>query len=107
MAPPPFSAAPVRNQAARLKRLPRHLIKQAALGAVRFIVSRPQLDDFLRRQIYRFPGIAGQIRAAVAYSRRSDWQSLPPVLSDEAELSADAHQVLRDLIRVADRTRTP
>lgn len=87
--------------------LARQAVKKAALGAVAFIVARPRLDDFLRRQIYRFPGLAGRVRAAIAHSRRADWQSLPPVLADEAELTDSARQVLQDLRRAIDRTRTP
>ena len=85
----------------------RQLVKKAALRAVAFIVARPRLDDFLRRQIYRFPGIAGRVRAAVAHSRRADWQALPVLLSDEAELTDSARQVLGDLRRAIDHTRTP
>jgi hypothetical protein len=85
----------------------RRLVKKIALRAVAFIVARPRLDDFLRRQIYRFPGLAGRVRAAVAHSRRADWQSLPVVLSDEAELTDGARQVLQDLRRAIDHTRTP
>lgn len=85
----------------------RQLVKKAALRAVAFVVARPRLDDFLRRQIYRFPGLAGRVRAAVAHSRRADWQSLPVLLSDEAELTDSARQVLHDLRRAIDRPRTP
>ena len=85
----------------------RQLVKKAALRAVAFVVARPRLDDLLRRQIYRFPGIAGRVRAAVAHSRRADWQSLPVLLSDEAELTDSARQVLHDLRRAIDHTRTP
>ena len=92
---------------ARLLSPLRQLVKKAALRAVALIVARPRLDDFLRRQIYRFPGLAGRVRAAVAHSRRADWQSLPVPLADEAELTDSARQVLRDLRRAIDRTRTP
>jgi hypothetical protein len=85
----------------------RQLVKKAALRAVAFVVARPRLDDFLRRQIYRFPGLAGRVRAAVAHSRRADWQSLPVMLSDEAELTDSARQVLHDLRRAIDHSRTP
>jgi hypothetical protein len=84
----------------------RQLVKKAALGTVAFIVARPRLDDFLRRQIYRFPGIAGRVRAAVAHSRRADWQSLPVLLNDEAELTDSAREVLRDLRRAMAYTRS-
>ena len=83
--------------------LARRLLRQTALRAVAFIVARPRLDEFLRRQIYRFPGLAGRARAAVAHSRRADWQTLPPVLADEAELTDSARQVLHDLRRAIAR----
>ncbi|THC45664.1 hypothetical protein C2862_04025 [Massilia sp. Mn16-1_5] len=92
---------------ARAKRLLRQAIKSAALRVVAFVVARPRLDEFLRRQIYRFPALAGRVRAAVANSRRADWQSLPVLLADEAELSESARQVLQDLRRSLGRTRTP
>lgn len=85
----------------------RGVMKMAALRAVAFIVARPRLDGFLRRQVYRFPGLAGRVRAAVAHSRRAGWQPPPVVLSDEAELTDSARQVLQDLRRAIDRTRTP
>jgi hypothetical protein len=85
----------------------RQFAKKAALRAVAFVVARPRLDDFLRRQIYRFPGLAGRVRAAVAHSRRTDWQRLPVLLNDEAELTDSAREVLRDLRRAVDHTRTP
>lgn len=85
----------------------RQLAKAAALRAITFVVARPRLDDFLRRQIYRFPGLAGRLRGAVALSRRADWQSLPILLSDEAELTDSARQVLADLRRALDHEPTP
>jgi len=88
-----------------LKGAVRRFAKRAALGAVAYIVARPRLDDFLRRQIYRFPALAGRVRASVAQSRRSDWQTLPVPLADEAELSDGARQVLRDLQRAIERAR--
>ncbi|WP_036169891.1 hypothetical protein [Massilia sp. 9096] len=89
------------------KRLARQLVKTIALRGVAFVVARPRLDEFLRRQLYRFPGLAGRARAAVARSRRADWQTLPVLLADEAELSESARQVLQDLRRALERTRTP
>ena len=86
--------------------LVRRLVKKLALGAVGFIVARPGLDLFLRRQIYRFPGLAGRVRATVAQSRRSHWQPAPVQLNDETELTESARQVLHDLRRAIDRTRT-
>jgi len=85
----------------------RQFAKKAALRAIAFVVARPRLDDFLRRQIYRFPGLAGRVRAAVAHSRRADWQRLPVLLNDEAELTDSAREVLRDLRRAIDHTRKP
>jgi hypothetical protein len=86
----------------------RRLVKKVALRAVAFVVARPRLDDFLRRQFYRFPGLAGRVRGAIAHSRRADWQSLPVVLANEAELTEGARQVLHDLRRAIDNhTRTP
>ena len=99
---PPSAASPLLQ---RLKGAPRRAVKQAALRAVSYIVARPRLDDFLRRQIYRFPALAGRVRASVAQSRRSDWQSLPVPLADEAELSDSARQVLHDLQRAIERAR--
>ena len=92
---------------ARAVSLVRQLVKKAALRAVAFIVARPRLDEFLRRQVYRFPGLAGRVRAAVAHSRRSHWQPAPVQLTDETELTESARQVLQDLRRAIDRTRTP
>jgi hypothetical protein len=105
--PSPALAPPSEGLARRSGRLARQLVKRAALRAVAFIVARPRLDEFLRRQIYRFPGVAGRVRAAIANSRRSDWQTLPPVLADEAELTESARQVLQDLRRAIDQARTP
>lgn len=90
----------------RLARLARALLKQGALGAIQFVTARPRLDEFLRRQIYRFPRLAGRVRGAVAFSRRSTWQSLPPALSDEAELTDSARQVLQDLELAIKHQRT-
>ena len=89
-----------------LPSLVRQFVKKAALRALAFVVARPRLDDFLRRQIYRFPALAGRARAAIAHSRRADWQPLPVLLSDEAELTDGARQVLQDLRRAIDRERT-
>lgn len=74
------------------------------LGAVAFVVARPRVDGFLRRQVYRFPALARRVRAAVAQSRRSAWQSPPTVPADETELTDDARQIVRDLRRAAGRT---
>ena len=83
--------------------LVRRTAKAVALRTVGFVVARPGLDAFLRRQLFRFPGLAGRVRAALARSRRTDWQSLPPVMTDEAELTDAARQVLRDLQRISAR----
>ena len=86
--------------------LMRRAIKAAALHAVGFIVSRPGLDAFLRRQIYRFPGLAGRARAAVARSRRAG-QNLAADVTDAADLSEPARQILRDLERAIAHARRP
>ena len=85
----------------------RRILKAGALRAVGFIVARPRLDAFLRRQIYRFPGLAGRARAAIARSRRADGQALPVILTEEADLCDSARQVLHDLQRAIDHARTP
>ena len=86
-----------------LKARARRAAKGLALRGVAFIVARPLLDAFLRRQLFRFPSLAGRVRATIARSRRSDWQTLstPPV--DEADLTDSARQVLHDLQRQLDR----
>lgn len=90
-----------------LKRAASRVVKNAALRAVAFVIARPRLDGFLRRQLFRFPGLAGRVRAAVARSRRADWQVLPTPLADEADLTDAARQVLYDLHRAIDRNRLP
>lgn len=90
-----------------LKSALRRAAKRAALQGVAFIVARPHLDAFLRRQIFRFPGLAGRVRAAIARSRRSDWQPMPTPLADEADLTDAARQVLHDLQRAIGRSRQP
>ena len=88
-----------------LKQAIRRAVKVIALRAVAFVVARPGLDGFLRRQLFRFPGFAGRVRAAVARSRRADWQVLPSPLADEADLTDAARQVLSDLKRAIERNR--
>jgi hypothetical protein len=90
-----------------VRRVVRQALKAFALRAVGFIVARPRLDGFMRRQLFRFPGLAGRVRAAIARSRRSDWQTLPALPIDEADLTDPARQVLRDLRRALERTRQP
>lgn len=90
-----------------MKSAARRAAKNAAQRAIAFILARPRLDAFLRRQIFRFPGLAGRVRAAIARSRRSDWQPLPTPLADEADLTDAARQVLHDLQRAIGRTRQP
>ena len=85
----------------------RRLVKRTALAVINFIVARPALDAFLRRQIYRFPGLAGRARAAIARSRRIHSQALPPVLTEEADLTDHARQILRDLARAIEHPRQP
>lgn len=88
-----------------LKLLARRALKTGALGVVGFIVARPRLDAFLRRQIYRFPGLAGRARAAIARSRRASGQALPVILTEEADLTDSARQVLQALERAIDNSR--
>ena len=83
----------------------RQVLKTGVLRVVGFIVARPRLDAFLRRQIYRFPGVAGRARAAIARSRRASGQALPVILTEEADLTDSARQVLQALERAIDRTR--
>lgn len=90
-----------------LKRTVRQGAKAIALRAVAFVVARPRLDGFLRRQLFRFPVLAGRVRAAVARSRRAEWQSLPTLPTDESELTDAARQVLYDLKRALERARQP
>ena len=92
---------------ARGPSLARQLATKAALRLVAFVVARPRLDDFLRRQIFRFPGLAGRVRATVAHSRRADWQTQPTLFSDETELTDSARQVLQDLRRAIGHSRRP
>jgi hypothetical protein len=90
-----------------LKGLARRAVKAAALRAVAFVVARPRLDGFLRRQLFRFPGLAGRARGFVARSRRADWQVLPTLVADEADLTDAARQVLQDLRRAIGHHRQP
>lgn len=94
---------PYRAKAAALTH---RLIKAAVLRLIGFIVARPRLDNFLRPQIYRFPGLAGRARAAIARSRRNHGQALPRVVTEEADLTDAARQVLQDLRRAIDDTRS-
>jgi hypothetical protein len=88
-----------------LKLLARRVLKSGALGVVGFIVARPRLDAFQRRQIYRFPGLAGRARAAIARSRRASGQALPVIHTEEADLTDSARQVLQALERAIDNSR--
>ena len=90
-----------------LKGRVRQAAKAGALRAVAFVLARPRLDGFLRRQLFRFPVVAGRVRAALARSRRVEWQSLPTLPTDESELTDAARQVLYDLKRALERTRQP
>ena len=90
-----------------IRRAARRVVKAAALRAAAFVLARPRLDGFLRRQLFRFPGLAGRVRAALARSRRADWQTLPTLPTDEAELTDSARQVLHDLRRAIEHTRYP
>lgn len=84
--------------------LARSCLKAYGLRLVEFIVARPALDAFLRRQVYRFPGLAGRARAAVARSRRAQ-QNLPADVTDAADLGDQARQVLQDLAHAFDHPR--
>lgn len=84
--------------------LARSVVKAAAARLVGFIVARPALDAFLRRQVYRFPGLAGRVRMAVSRARRVQ----PPaqtLVTDEADLTDAGRRVLRDLARACDHPR--
>jgi hypothetical protein len=81
------------------------LVKASVLRLIEFIVARPRLDGFLRHQIYRFPGLAGRARVAIARSRRKHGQVLPSVVTDEADLTDNARQVLHDLRRAIEHNR--
>ena len=101
------STTPVPAVPRTLKQAARQAAKAMALRAVAFVIARPQLDGFLRRQLFRFPGLAGRVRAAMARSRRTDWQALPVLATDEAELTDLARQVLHDLRRAIGHTHQP
>lgn len=98
------STAPAPAAPNTLRRAARQAARAVALRAVAFVIARPQLDAFLRRQLFRFPGLAGRVRATVARSRRTDWQALPVLATDEAELTDSARQVLCDLRRAIGHT---
>jgi len=85
--------------------LARRVARAVVLRLIRFIVARPPLDAFLRRQVYRFPGLAGRARAAIARSRRDPGQALPVAVTAEADLTDNARQVLHDLRRAIDPAR--
>lgn len=84
--------------------LARRVIKAGTIRLIGFVVSRPSLNAFLRRQMYRFPGLAGQVRMAVSRSRRAH-QTVPSMVTDEADLTDAAHLVLRDLTYALDHPR--
>jgi hypothetical protein len=82
----------------------RGLVKSIAARLLGFVVARPALDAFLRRQVYRFPGLAGRVRAAVARSRRGQQNGQSDIL-DEADLTEEARAVLRELLHAVARAR--
>jgi hypothetical protein len=82
----------------------RDSMKSIASRLLGFVVARPALDAFLRRQVYRFPGLAGRVRATVARSRRGQ-QNLLSEISEEADLSDHARLILRDLTRATRPSR--
>ena len=83
----------------------RGLARAGALRVVGFILARPGLDAFLRRQVYRFPGMAGRMRAAVARSRRTPQHQAPNITEDD--LTDAARQVWQDLVRARAARRQP
>jgi hypothetical protein len=89
-----------------MTRPPGGFFKSVTMRIVGFVLAHPKLDSFLRRQLYRFPGLAGRVRAAIARTRRAQ-QTLPAVITKEADLTDDARQVLHDLRRAIDFTRQP
>ena len=100
------SRAPARiSFRTRAGALARRVAKASVMRLIRFIVARPRLDALLRRQVYRFPGIAGRARAAIARSRRPPGQALPVTVTEEADLTDNARQVLQDLRRAIDSAR--
>ncbi|MDB5745695.1 MAG: hypothetical protein JWP72_543 [Massilia sp.] len=105
--PPATSPAGAPALPDRARRYARRKLKAGALAVLGFILARPRLDGFLRRQVFRFPGLAGRMRAAVARTRRTDWQVLPTLPTDEAELTDGARQILHDLRRALEHTRQP
>lgn len=80
-------------------RLTARRVVKAAFG---FVLARPALSLFLRRQLYRFPSLANRLRAMAIRSRQP--HSIPP-LPDDAALPDRAQQVLRDLQRAIDQAR--
>lgn len=86
--------------------LARRVARATASRLVGFIVARPALDAFLRRQVFRFPGLAASARAAVARARNTH-QTLPAVVTEEADLTDAARQILHDLAHVIEHTRQP
>ena len=86
--------------------LARRVVKAGTVRLIGFVVSRPALNAFLRRQMYRFPGLAGKVRMAVSRSRRAH-QPVVPLVTDEADLTDAARLVLRDLAYALDHPRQP
>jgi hypothetical protein len=78
----------------------RALIKASALQMVGFIVARPRLEAYLRRQMFRFPGLASHVRAAVTRSRRAH-QNMASGITGDDDLTDHARLVLHDLARAA------
>jgi hypothetical protein len=84
--------------------LARRVVKAGAVYLIGFVVSRPALNAFLRRQMYRFPGLAARVRMAVSRSRRAH-QPMASVITDEADLTDAARLVLRDLTHALEHRR--
>jgi hypothetical protein len=76
--------------------------RRALKAAFGFVLARPALSFFLRRQLYRFPTLANRLRAIAIRSRQPH---SPPPLPDDAPLPDRAQQVLRDLQRAIDQAR--
>jgi hypothetical protein len=80
----------------------RRALKATLKAAFGFVLARPRLSFFLRRQLYRFPTLANRLRAIAIRARQPHF---PPPLPDDAPLPDRAQQVLRDLQRAIDQAR--
>jgi hypothetical protein len=80
----------------------RRAARRALKAAFGFVLARPALSFFLRRQLYRFPTLANRLRAMAIRSRQ---RHSPPPPPDDAPLPDRAQHVLRDLQRAIDQAR--